>query len=135
MKKSTYKFNGRQRLLLALLCVGLLTGISFLVNYKTRAESEKDNLQSQKNNYALKSFSVPRRESLSAVNVGERTSVWLKLQAGKPLDTTFYGRDAAISALQSNLAEPTSQASADINADGYPDLISGFRNAAGGGKE
>ncbi len=59
--------------------------------------------------------------------------MWLKLQAGKPLDTTFYGRDAAISALQSDLAEPTSQTSADFNADGYPDLISGFRNAAGGG--
>nr|MBA3694991.1 hypothetical protein [Acidobacteriota bacterium] len=133
MKKSTYKFNSRQRLLLALLCIGLLTGISFLVNYKTRAESEKDNLQSQKNNYALKSFSVPQRKSVGAVNVGEKTSVWLKLEAGKPLDTTFYGRDAAIFALQSDLAEPTSQASADINADGYPDLISGFRNAAGGG--
>lgn len=55
------------------------------------------------------------------------------MQAGKPLDTTFYGGDSAISALRGNLAEPLSQVSADINSDGFPDLVSGFRNAAGGG--
>ncbi len=130
MKKSTYNFNGRKRLLLAFLCVCLLTGISFLINYKTQAEA--DNPQAPQNKYSLKSFSV-ERESSAAVNVGERTSVWLKLEKGKPLDTTFYGNDAAISALRANAAEPTAQVSTDINADGYADLVSGFRNAAGGG--
>ncbi len=132
MSKSTYNFNGRQRIFMAFLCVGILTGISFFINYKIQAETDSKNLQSQKSNFALKSFSA-KRESFDPVNIGERTSVWLKLQEGKPLDTTFHGNDSAISALRSNLAEPTGQFSADINIDGYNDLISGFRNAAGGG--
>ena len=132
MKKSVYKLNGRQRVFLGFLCICLLTGISFLINYKTQAEAESNNLPTAENNNSLKSFK-PKAENSPTVNVGERTSVWLKLEPGKSLDTTFYGRNSAISALQSNFAEPTSQVSADINADGYNDLISGFRNAAGGG--
>ncbi len=133
MYKPTYNFKIRQRIFLACLCVCLLTGISFLINYKTQAEIKNNSSENYKNNYALKSFSAPQRESAQDVNVGERTSVWLKLQPGKSLDTTFYGTDSAISTLRSDLAEPLSQASTDINADGYADLISGFRNAAGGG--
>ena len=132
MSKSTYSVNGRQRIFLAFLCVGILTGISFFINYKIQAETDSQNLQSQKNNFALKSFSA-KRKSFDPVNIGERTSVWLKLQEGKPLDTMFHGSDAAISTLRSNLAEPTAQFSADINLDGHADLVSGFRNAAGGG--
>ena len=132
MSKSTYSFNGRQRIFMAFLCVGILTGISFFINYKIQAETDSKNLQAQKNNYALKSFSA-KRESFDQVNIGERSSVWLKLEQGKPLDTTFHGSDSAISALRGNKAEPTAQVSADINLDGYNDLVSGFRNAAGGG--
>ena len=112
--------------LFILLTIIVIAGIGV---FHTSASNELD----ENSTVRLKSFSVPQGESFGGVNVGERTSVWLKLQAGKPLDTTFYGRDAAISALQSNLAEPTSQTSADINADGYPDLISGFRNAGAAG--
>ena len=128
MKKSVSNFKN----LWVFLCVCLLTVIGFSINYTIQAESASDNLQTSANDYSLKSFS-PERETSPAVSVGERTSVWLKLEAGKLLDTTFYGNDSAISALQSNLAEPTTQVSADINADGYADLIGGFRNAAGGG--
>ena len=120
MKTTTYIFKGPW----IFLCFCLLTAIGFSIDYKTRAET--------KNNNSSSSFS-PERKTSPTVNVGERASVWLKLEPGKSLDTTFYGKDSAILALQSNLAEPTSQVSADINADGYADLISGFRNAAGGG--
>ncbi|CAN5222390.1 hypothetical protein BH10ACI1_BH10ACI1_10310 [soil metagenome] len=132
MNKLDYKFIGRQRLYLALLSFTLLTGISFLINYKTQAEAESNSLPTAYHNNSLKSFK-PQGETSPTVSVGERASVWLKLEQGKSLDTTFYGSDEAISALRSNLAEPTAQFSADINADGYADLISGFRNAAGGG--
>ncbi len=132
MKKLVYKFKGRQRVFFGFLCVCLLTSISFLINHKTQAEAESQSLQTASNNNSLKSFK-PQGETLPTVNVGERASVWLKLEPGKSLDTTFHGSDSAISALQGNLAEPTSQVSADINADGYADLISGFRNADGGG--
>ena len=132
MKKSVYEFNVPQRILFGFLCICLLTGTSFLINYKTQAEAKSSALPTAENNNSLKSFK-PKGENSPTVNVGERTSVWLKLEPGKSLDTTFYGKNSAISALQSNFAEPTSQVSADINADGYTDLISGFRNAAGGG--
>ena len=108
---------------ISLFCA-VVAGYSF-ITYKTQAATTT--IKS-----ALKSFSV-KRETFEPVNIGERTSVWLKLQEGKPLDTTFYGNDSAISALRGNRAEPTAQVSADINLDGYNDLISGFRNGAGGG--
>ncbi len=130
MSKSASKFNFRQRIFLIFLGAGLLTG-SLLINY--RAEAKSGGLVNQKNNSLLKSFSPLQRDDSPAINIGERTSVWLKLEQGKSSDTTFYGYDAAIAALQNNQAEPTGQVSADINADGYADLISGFRNAAGGG--
>ena len=136
MKKSVYKFNGRSRIYLAFLCVALLTGISFLINHKTRAESESYSLQPVYNNSpkynSLKSFK-PQSQTAPAVKVGERASVWLKLEPGKSLETNFYASDSAISSLQGNLVELVSQASADFNADGYADLIGGFRNTAGGG--
>ncbi len=136
MKKSVYKFNGRSRIYLAFLCVALLTGISFLINHKTRAEAESNSLQPVYNNSPkynlLKSFK-PQSQTAPAVKVGERASVWLKLEPGKSLETNFYASDSAISSLQGNLAEPVSQASADFDADGYADLIGGFRNNAGGG--
>ena len=128
MKKPNYNFKG----LCIFLCVCLLTVIGFSITYTIRAKAENNNQQNFPNFYLLKSFS-PEHKTSPNVNVEKRTSLWLKLEPGKSPDTTFYGRDSAISALQSNLAEPTSQVSADINADGYNDLISGFRNAAGGG--
>ena len=108
MKKTAYKFNSHQRVLGGFLCVCLLTGISFLINYKTQAKADDNSWQSAYYNNSLKSFK-PQRETPPSIKVGERTSVWLKLDPGKSLDTTFHGSDAAISALQSNLAEPTSQ--------------------------
>ena len=131
MKKSVYKFNVPQRLLFGFLCICLLTGSSFLINYKTHAEAEGGSFSTAKNT-SLKSFK-PQGETAPAVNVGGKTSVWLKLEPGKSSDTTFYGNELAISALQSNLAEPLSQATADFNSDGYNDLVGGFRNASGGG--
>ncbi len=136
MKKSVSKFNGRSRIFLAFLCVGLLTGIGFLINHKTRAEAKSNGLQPVYNNspknISLKSFK-PQGKTAPSVKIGERASAWLKLEPGKSLETRFYGNDSVISSLKGNSAEPTSQASADVNADGYADLISGFRNAAGGG--
>ena len=132
MKNTTYNFNKRQRVFSAFLIVSVITGISFLINHPIQAESKKNSPPIQNNNSALKSF-VARSNSAPAANIGERTSVWLNLQTGKSPDTTFYGNDQAIFALQSDLAEPISQTSADFNSDGYNDLISGFRNAAGGG--
>ena len=68
-----------------------------------------------------------------AVTVGERSSAWLKLQAGETAATVFRGGEATIADLQGNGTTPAGQVAADINADGYADLISGFRTAAGGG--
>ena len=108
---------------LSLFCIALAA--FYFINDKTQAAS-KTNLTS------ISAFN-PKKVNSPAINVGERTSVWLKLQEGKSPDTTFYGNDSAISALRGNLAEPLSQVSADFNADGYNDLVGGFRNAAGGG--
>ncbi len=128
MKKPTYNSKG----FWVFVCFCLLTVIGFSINYKTQAEAESKGLPTAKNYNSLKSFK-PQGKISPDVSVAERASVWLKLEPGKSPDTTFYGSDSAISALQSDLAEPTAQTSADINADGYNDLISGFRNAAGGG--
>lgn len=132
MKNKTNNFKKRQRFFLAFLLVSVIGGISFLINHTILAESGNNRLITKKNDYAPNSFIAPR-DSAPTADIGERTSVWLKLLEGKPLETTFYGNDSAISSLQSNLAEPLSQASADFNSDGYPDLVSGFRNGAGGG--
>ena len=128
----TYNFKNRHRIFLAFLIISFLTGISFLISYPILAESGNNSPQNEKNNYALKSF-VMSRNSSPAASVGERVSPWLKLQPGKSADTNFYGKESAISALQNNLVEPVSQASADFNSDGYADLVGGFRNTAGGG--
>ncbi len=128
MKKSNYNCKN----LWVFLCICLLTVVGLLINYTIQAEAGNDNLHTSAKDYSLKSFS-PERETSPTINVGERTSEWLKLETGKSSETTFYGSEPAISALQSDLAEPLSQATADFNSDGYNDLISGFRNAAGGG--
>ncbi len=132
MKNTAYKFSKSQRIFLAFIFVSVLTGISFLVNHTILAEAGNNRPQIQKNDNAPNGFAAPR-DSAPAANIGERTSVWLKLQEGRSPETIFYGKDSAISALESTLAEPLSQVSADFNSDGYADLVGGFRNGAGGG--
>ncbi len=70
-------------------------------------------------------------QTRSSFHLGERVSPWLKLAAGKTLETTFVGEERAIGALQSGALVPTTQAAADMNGDGYADLISGFRTGDG----
>ena len=131
MKKPIYNFSGRQIIFWGLLCVSLLSGISIFLTYKTQAESKGNKAQTLANN-SFKTFSA-ERVLTTDVSVGERVSPWIKLQTGKPLDTTFYGNDESIAAMRNNLLSPLSQVSTDFNSDGYPDLVSGFRNSAGGG--
>ena len=132
MKNTIGSLISRRQMFLVFLLFLFLTGTAFFINRTIRAASEKNNEQSQNNNEDRRSFAAPP-DSAPVALIGERNSVWLKLQAEKSLDTTYYGNEKEISALRDNRAEPVSQVAADFNADGYADLVSGFRNASGGG--
>lgn len=132
MQTKIYRFNGRRRIFSALLLIPILAGIAFFINRAIRAESENNSQQSRKIDDERQSFTAPTA-SAPVADIGERSSVWLKLQAGKSLETTYYGGEKSISALRGNRAEPVSQVAADFNADGYADLISGFRNSGANG--
>ena len=56
----------------------------------------------------------------------------IKLRDGQELLTSYVGSADLRAALEQNLAEPLSLASADFDEDGVPDLIGGYANRQSG---
>ncbi len=60
------------------------------------------------------------------VNVETPRSPWIKLREGVATASEFTGSETAIARFRAGDLAPTTLVSADVNADGFPDLISGF---------
>jgi len=67
-----------------------------------------------------------RLSARNTVPGAERGGPNIKLTDGRDLQTEYAGREDLRVALQQNLAEPLSLASADFDEDGIPDLIGGY---------
>ena len=77
-------------------------------------------------------FTVPAARGPKA-SIPEQVSPWLNLKEGKAIGTTYRGPAPAARLLEAGALRPLSATSADINADGHHDLISGYGNADGRG--
>src|SRR5215467_11241119 len=60
-------------------------------------------------------------------DVARRANPWVRLSDLREVQVSFAAASIAEKALQQNLAEPLSLASADFDEDGTPDLITGYR--------
>ena len=116
MKKSTYNFNNRQRIFIAFLCVSLLSGISLFINYKAEAGNEN----SSENGFV-------------SVRLKSPNSAAVKLSIGRDLPTSYESVDYSSYQMKNAQNHPLALASADFDVDGFPDLVTGYSNASGGG--
>ena len=84
---------------------------------------------------------IPKQERLSLAALSEQVTVraegggnpWISLADGRGLVSTYVGEERLISALARNQATPLSLESADLDEDGVPDLIAGYRAQTGEG--
>lgn len=103
---------------LVVLCLALAaTGY-----YQTSAAARTSNLES---------FTVGGDQGGEA-SVNSVHSPWLNLRVGKRASTEYVGTETAVADFAGGSIRAVSVASADIDGDGFPDLITGF-NAGDGG--
>ncbi len=74
-----------------------------------------------------------KKNSTEGRNIEYSDSPWLRMKEGMAIGSNYIGDQSAIQSFSSGSLTPISMASADFNLDGYPDLISGFSDADGGG--
>src|SRR2546422_3708957 len=67
-----------------------------------------------------------------SVRAAGRGNPSISLSDGHDLLTTYVGPETLRSALEQNLTQPLSLASADFDEDGVPDLVSGYAYGTGG---
>ena len=107
------------RLLLVLIAIVSLCLLPFLVRGWARIETP--NRSSGHNDR-----SIARLSDDVSVHAASRDNPLLNLSDGHDLITTYSGPDELRGALEQNLAQPLSLASADFDEDGVPDLVSGY---------
>jgi hypothetical protein len=104
------------------LCLSLAAGYGFLrENPAAAGELTEPTLRYQ--------YDAPAGARITPEN---NLSPWLKLRQGEAIDTVYAGGEAAIRQMQAGDLTPQSMATADINLDGYPDLIGGYAGSEGG---
>src|SRR6185369_14672769 len=84
--------------------------------------------------YSAASISTqPARQPRALKAVGE-ANPYIKLQESRDLEPHYSGAGAATisSAMLGNKMKPLALASADLNDDGYPDLVCGYGSTGGG---
>ncbi len=81
---------------------------------------------------AVRRFSVDA-STTSSVDIAKSGSPWLNLREGRSMGTEYLGTESGISMMERGSLRPAALASADVNADGYADLISGFSDGEGRG--
>jgi len=86
---------------------------------------------------AIEKTSSPRSLVVDGNQRGEASinsvhSPWLNLRVGKRAATEYVGDEAAVADFAGGSVRAVSVASADIDGDGFPDLISGFNSGDGG---
>src|SRR5207247_3144243 len=69
---------------------------------------------------------LARLSETVSIHAAGRGNPTINLSDGHDLLTSYVGPDELRQALEENLAEPLSLASADFDEDGVPDLISGY---------
>jgi CSLREA domain-containing protein len=67
-----------------------------------------------------------------AVQAAERGQPWMNLLDGRELLTSYTSADGWTQLMAHRLAQPTALASADVDEDGMPDLLSGYAGPGGG---
>jgi len=63
---------------------------------------------------------------------GPKSEAPYRLQAAQPIGDGYLDRDGTSAALSPEIDRPLSLASADLDADGVPDLIAGYGSSSGG---
>jgi hypothetical protein len=84
---------------------------------------------------------IPRQERLSPAGLSEQVTVraagrgnpWISLADGHSLRGSYVGEQRLVETLMRNQAKPLSLTSADLDEDGVPDLIAGYRAQTGEG--
>src|SRR5436309_1474519 len=104
---------------LAFITILALCSIPFFVHNFIKAKTRG----SQSNSPPAKLARLSETVSIHAAGRGNPT---INLSDGHDLLTSYLGPDELRQALERNLAEPLSLASADFDEDGVPDLISGY---------
>jgi VCBS repeat protein/S-layer family protein len=67
-----------------------------------------------------------------SVQAAGRGTPWVDLSDGRDVIASYTGPQEAVEALEQNLARPLALASADFDADGVPDLVTGYAGPQGG---
>ena len=104
---------------LAFITILALCSIPFFVHTFTKGKTRGSQPNFQPGKLARLSETI----SIHAAGRGNPT---INLSDGHDLLTSYVGPDELRQALERNLAEPLSLASADFDEDGVPDLISGY---------
>jgi hypothetical protein len=120
-KKSTPEFTKIIVVFCVVLSLSFITG-SFL-DFSVKAGNQKK---------SIREFSV-NSENVLPVNIEKSNSPWIKMKQGVALNSNYLGENRAIEMFENGSLKPTALASADINFDGFPDLISGYAGTGGGG--
>src|SRR2546428_11805024 len=105
---------------IALIQILVLCTIPFLA--RPFAKGKSNNTQHGKPQPAK----LARLSETVSIHAAGRGNPTINLSDGHDLLTSYVGPDELRQALEENLAEPLSLASADFDEDGVPDLISGY---------
>ncbi|MBS1797258.1 MAG: Ig-like domain repeat protein [Acidobacteria bacterium] len=107
---------------LFVLTIGIVVGLGWNEWGTVSAEKQKD---------LKKNFRVAPavRES---VNIEANASPWIKLRQGKAIETDYVGSERTVKRFESGELRPTALAATDFDADGFPDLVSGYAAGNGG---
>src|SRR5205085_5332380 len=111
--------------------IGLVTALTFcLLPFLAHALIETKTPKTQP--AANQRIEPARLSQAVSVHAAGRGNPPINLNDGRDLLTSYVGPEELRMALEQNLAEPLSLASADFDEDGVPDLVSGYAyNGAG----